>query len=90
MSLKQKLQHFFHARAKCSCWFDGWFTQDWGECCARHDHQYMNQSEHTFSKSEVDKQLFKCVRQKGGVIMATVMYLGNKTFSWYYWNKFKE
>jgi len=84
-----KFYDFCHRRARCSCWFDGWFGKDWAKCCLQHDIDYIVQS-HGMSKSEVDLKLFRCVRERGGVIMASIMYLGNKTFSWFYWNKYSK
>jgi aspartate aminotransferase-like enzyme len=48
----------------CTCWFDGWFGKYWGDCCKDHDYHYMNQDKHDKTKSEVDNNLFKCVRKK--------------------------
>jgi len=75
---------------KCTCWFDGWFGKSWAECCDTHDKEYMTPAGKGMTKSNVDNKLFKCVRSKGCLLMAAVMWLGNKSFSWYYWNKYKE
>jgi hypothetical protein len=77
----------------CSCWFDGWFNVDWSLCCKKHDYQYMTDDGKGLSKLRVDKNLFDCVKHKGGYIMATVMFIGLNTimlpFSLYYWYKYK-
>ena len=73
----------------CTAWFDGWFGRQWGcSCCKDHDWYYMNQDKHNMTKQEVDKALFMCVKERGGVLMACTMWLGNKAFSWYYWDKY--
>ena len=74
----------------CTAWFDGWFGKCWKECCQQHDWYYMNQDKHTKTKWQVDNEMFTCVRTKSGLFMATTMWLGNKMFSWYYWNKLKK
>ena len=74
----------------CTCWFDGWFGKDWSSCCKEHDSRYMTNKGRNMTKSKVDNDLFKCVRSKGGLAMASIMWIGNKAFSWYYWNKYKK
>jgi hypothetical protein len=74
----------------CTMWFDGWFGKCWSGCCKAHDWHYMNQDKHNKTKWQVDNELFDCVRISGGLFMACIMWIGNKTFSWHYWNKLKK
>ena len=74
----------------CTCWFDSFKKWDWKECCIKHDYMYINNKLHNRTKWEVDKELFKCVRKKTCLLFASVMWLGNATFSWVAWNMYKN
>ena len=75
---------------KCSCWFDGWFGKDWGSCCKEHDFDYIFQR--TKTKAEADKKFYKCLKQKAGLFIALVMYVGVKYIpvAKYEWNRYKK
>lgn len=74
----------------CTCWFDSFKKWDWKECCETHDRMYMSNKTHNISKSEVDKELFNCVRKKTCWLFAGIMWIGNATFSWVAWDIYKK
>jgi len=68
----------------CTCFFDSFKKWSWGECCREHDLAYMLRTDKD-SKLEVDGKLFACVRKKTFWLWASIMYIGNFTFSWIAW-----
>ena len=76
-------------RNACTCWFDRFKEWDWSECCERHDNDYTNRNSHNKSKWKIDNELFECVREKTNFIFACIMWIGNKSFSWYAWRMYK-
>lgn len=54
----------------------------WTECCARHDRRYENKR---LNRAQADKLLFRCVKRKSNVAVASIMYLGVRAFGWYYY-----
>jgi len=56
-------------RDHCTLWFEG----TWSMCCARHDKRYANKR---LTKYQADKLLFRCVKRKSNIIMASLMFLG--------------
>lgn len=53
----------------CTCFFNG----TWKECCDRHDRRYENKR---LTKYQADKLLFRCVRKKSNVVVASIMFAG--------------
>lgn len=51
----------------------------WAECCKRHDRRY----EKMKSKWKADRLLFRCVKRKGNIVVASIMWLGVTLFGWY-------
>ena len=81
---KDKLEKFCHGRAACSCWFDGIGKLYWGHCCVIHDIDVPYGRTKTLNQA--DLKLAKCVWEKSK-IMAVIMYIGVRTFSWIYWRR---
>lgn len=69
-------------RNKCTCWFDG----NWGECCEVHDIDYIHNPDN-ITRLEADKKLFNCVRKNGGIIMASIMFVGVRAFGSFFKRK---
>jgi hypothetical protein len=67
----------------CTLWFDG----TWRECCCRHDRRYVNKR---LSRKQADKLLYRCVKRKSNAFMASVMYVGVRSFGWYFYRKINK
>ena len=56
---------------------------NWTECCARHDRRYENKR---LSKYQADKLLYRCVKRKSNIAVASIMFIGVTLFGHYnYW-----
>ena len=55
----------------CSCWPDG----DWVKCCVEHDLVYWAGGTRE-EREAADRELARCVSEKGRPFMARIMYLG--------------
>lgn len=53
-------------------WCTGWFDGNWGHCCAMHDVAYTMQ----LDKLKADIDLWRCVAEAAGPIMASIMFVG--------------
>jgi hypothetical protein len=70
----------------CSCFIDGIGRWYWGDCCREHDKDYVRSG---ISREEADKKLFRCVRKRTNVILASVMYLAVRAGALSVWNILK-
>jgi len=68
------------AKDHCTLWFEG----NWSECCALHDRRYANKR---LTRYQADKLLFRCVRRKSNIVMASIMFAGVRTIGWYFYDK---
>ena len=63
------------AKDHCTLWFEG----TWGECCKRHDRRYANQR---LTRYQADILLYRCVKRKSNIGMASLMFVGVRLFGW--------
>ncbi len=85
--VKAKLDWFCNKRAHSTCWFDRCCGFDWSTCSKNHDRRYANTR---LTRYQADKLLFRCVRCKSSIVMASIMFLGVRTFGWYQYNKIQR
>ena len=71
----------------CTCFVDSIFGVYIGDCCKQHDEDFYNQN---ISKEVADKKLFKCVRSKTNVVLASAMWIAVRTFGYIFWNRYKK
>ncbi len=67
---------------QCSCWFDGWFGQNWGYVCTNHDKAYKAKR---VSRWTADNRLFRGV-SRHSMLMAVIMWVSVRLFGWIPWN----
>lgn len=63
------------AKDHCTLWFEG----TWSECCARHDRRYANKR---LTRYQADILLYRCIKRKSNIVMASVMFVGVRLFGW--------
>ena len=68
------------AKDRCTLFPEG----NWSECCHQHDRMYGRK---TVSRWVADKLLYKCVRKKSNIVVASIMFIGVRLFGWYFYNK---
>ena len=57
---------------------------NWSSCCARHDRRYENKR---LTRKQADELLYRCVRRKKNVVVASIMWAGVRTFGGWYYDK---
>lgn len=68
---------FDETKDYCTCWFESMYGVPIKECCHLHDRRYANKR---IMKHQADLLLFRCVRRKANVLVASTMYLGVTLF----------
>jgi len=82
--VKNKLNWFCNERAHSTCWFDSCCGKDWGVCASGHDRRYLNKR---LTRAQADELLYRCVKRKSNVVMASIMWAGVRSFGWYFYKK---
>lgn len=71
----------------CTNFPDKILGKDYSFCCYIHDIQY-NHKYATMSRWQADKDLFKCVKKRRGLLVATMMWLGVRIFGGIYYKRY--
>ena len=74
-------------RGYCTCFWDKILNYVLIPCCKLHDFNYGKQH---ISRAEADKRLFNCLKKHSFFLLAGFMWLGVRTFGWYFWRKARK
>ena len=69
-----------------TCWFDRCCGDDWGVCSKKHDKRYANKR---LTRYQADILHYRCVKRKSNIVMASLMFMGVRSFGWYFYEKAK-
>lgn len=68
------------SKDNCTLFIEG----NWTECCARHDRRYANKR---LTRYQADRLLYRCVSRKSNILIASIMFIGVRSFGWLFYKK---